>query len=329
MTIIRVGLREAEKSQGLDPTGIKRFLVGSDEQIDDDIDTILDASVLAGQGVPVYDSLWNFDTTVNLRVSNKRALPYDSDDGVQEGFWWVVEVNYTVPAVSNGQSAEDPTDRDWLWSKSGEKEERALVNSLFDTTEYVYPEAGVDQMVNLFTGDAITNTAFEPPENGVTAPQSNRVIQLSKYINDVTDLGVASWDELDAFIDTVNDADSTLLDVPYEKWQLRMDDIDYEPISENGYDVIRVIFRIVADKFKTHVFSFPSAGFNEIKDGGLQKIRNEKTGEDIQTARLLDDEGAAIPPPATAPFISTPYIVSVGRNELKDWSGLSLPVSIP
>jgi len=329
MTITRVGLREAEKSQGNDPTGKKQFLVASDTQIDDDIDTILDASGLSGQEVPAYNDLWSLDTTVNLRVTTKRAIPFDSDDGVQEGYYWLVDVNYAVPDISDGQSAEDPTQRDWLWSKSSEKEERALVNSLFDTSDYVYPEAGVDTMVNLGTADAITNTAFEPPENGVSASQSNRVITLSKYINAVTDLGVASWPELDAYIDTINDGTMTILDVPYEKWQARIDDIDYEPVSENGYDVIRVVFRIVTDTLKTHVFSFPSSGYNEIVSGKVQKIRNKKTGEDIASPRLLDADGAQIDPPGAAPFISTPYIVSAGRNSLADFSTLNLPVSIP
>jgi len=152
---------------------------------------------------------------------------------------------------------------------------------------------------------------------------------LSKYINQVTDLGVASWEELDSYINTINIGAITLLDVDYDKWELRMDDIDYEPVSENGYDVIRVVFRIVADTVKTHVFTFPSSGYNEIRNNKLQRIRNKKTGEDIQSPRLLDDNGAAIDPPATAPFVSTPFLVSAGRNELKDWSILSLPENIP
>jgi len=328
MAIIKVGLREAEKSQGSNPTGIKRFLVGSDTKISDNIDPILDASVLGGNGVPSYNDLWSIDTTVNLRVDNKRSFAYDSDDGVQEGFWWIVEVNYAVPDISNNQSAEDPTARDWLWSKSSEKEETTLSFSLYDTTDYVYPSGAVD-MVNLGQGDAATNTAGEPPENGVTRQESNRVITMSKYINEVTDLGVADWDELDEFIDTVNDGIVSLLDVDYDKWQLRMDDIDYEPVSENGYDVIRVVFRVTANKKKTHVFSYPSAGYNQLIDGDLVKIKNTKTGEDIQSPRLLDSTGAVIPEPESAPYLAEPTLVLCGKNELADWSSLNLPETIP
>ena len=237
-----------------------------------------------------------------------------------------------VPAGVENQNEEDPTDREWLWSKSGEKGERNIVNSLFDTTGYVYPEAGVDTMINLGAGDAITNTAFDPPEGGVSGPITNGVIQLQKYINDPTDLGVTSFEDLDNLVDTLNDGTVQILGQVYEKWVLAMDEISYEPYSENGFDVVRVNFRILVDKTKTHVFTFPSAGFNYITNDSppaRRKIKDEKTGEDITTARLLDDTGGVIPEPTSAPFISTPYLISIGRNPLGDWSSLAFPATIP
>lgn len=328
MAIIKVGLKRAEKSQGQNPTGQKVYLVGSDTKISDDIDAILDASYLGGDAVPSYNDLWSVDTTVNLRVDNKRAMSWDEEEGTQEGYWWVVTVNYAIPDINSNQNAEDPRDRDWLWSKTNEKSERNLVSSLFDTAGYVYPEAGVDQMVNLASGDAITNTAFEPPEGGVAGPVSNGVITLSKFIDTASDVGPASFQALDAYIDTLNDAAVDLLGINYNKWELYMDDISYEPVNENGFDVIKIVFRIIVDTRKTHVFTFPSAGYNQIVNG--KKVpASYPGGESPTNPRLLDDNGAVIPDPVAPPFISTPYLVSAGRNPLADWSTLTLPTSIP
>lgn len=328
MAIIKVGLKRAEKSQGQNPTGQKVYLVGSDTKISDDIDTILDASYLGGSAVPAYNDLWSIDTTINLRVDTKRASAWDEEEGTQEGYWWVVTINYAVPEINSNQNDEDPRNRDWLWSKTNEKSERVLVSSLFDTSDYVYPEAGADQMVNLSAGDAITNTAFEPPEGGVVGPVSNGVITLSKYIDSASDVGPASFALLDAFIDTLNDADFTLLGITYGKWELYMDDISYEPVNENGYDVIKIVFRIIVDTRKTHVFTFPSAGYNQIVNG--KKVPAFYSGgASPNSPRLLDGTGAVIPEPVSAPFISTPYLVSAGRNPLADWSTLNLPNAIP
>jgi hypothetical protein len=155
-------------------------------------------------------------------------------------------------------------------------------------------------MVNLSNGDAITNTAGEPPESGISGPSSKTTITLSKYVNEA-----------------------------YDEWELLFDDISYEPVSENGYDVIRVVLRIIADTKKTHVFSFPSLGFNQMLNNKLTRIVNESDGGDAASPRLLDATGAAIPLPTSAPFLTDPYIISVGRNELSDWSSLTLPSSIP
>ena len=331
MAIIKVGLKRAEKSQGQNPTGQKVYLVGSDTKISDNVDDILDASYLGGDAVPGYDQLWSLDFTNNLRVESKRAMAWDEEEGTQEGYWWIVTVNYAVPDITSNQNAEDPRERDWLWSKTTEKVEHVIVSSLFDTSGYVYPDSTATNMVNLGAGDAITNTAGEPPEGGVSAPVSNSVITLSKFIDDASDLGVASFEELDAYIDTVNNQTINILDGTYDKWELYMDDISYEPVNENGFDVIKVVFRIMADKYKSHVFTFPSAGYNETAPPGKKGIVRIKDSDrmEVVNPQLLDADGSAIPFPDGTPYIKTPYLISAGIHQLANWSTLTLPETIP
>lgn len=324
MAIVRVGFKSGEKSAGSDPTGQKLYLVESDTKISDDIDQVLDAS-----GIPAYNSVWSGDTTINLLVSRKRAQALDVEEQTQEGFYWIVQVDYRVPDTDAGQTNEDPTDRDWLWSKTNEKSDRLVNNSLFDTAGYIFPESDANHMKNLTAGEAVTNTAGEPPEGGITGPVSKQVITLSKYIDVATDLGVASFEALDAYVDSINSASVTILGQTYDKWQLLMDDISYEPVSINGYDVIRVVFRIVVDTFKTHVFSFVSAGFNEKRTGTftdtLTKIVNDN-GEDVVAPRLLDKDGKA---ENVQVANIEPTHVSVGINELKDFTTINFPAAIP
>lgn len=336
MAITKVGLRRFNKSKGNNPTGTKVYLVGSDTSIaDSQVDTILDAT-LGSNAIPAHDTLWSAGDSVNLRVDNKRAISHDEVDGYQEGFWWEVTVNYKVPPGPTNQNPEDPRDRAWLWSKSTEKGERVMVNSLFNTTQdtsggYVYPGADATDMVNLEYGDAICNTAGEPPQGGVSGPVSRSVFTISKYVDDASDLGVSSWVELDRYIDTINDGSITLLDTNYEKWELYMEDINYRPVNENGYDVVFVELTIVADLFKKHVFTFPSAGYNELRDGtdGFDLYRIQNEDGDVVSPQLLSIDGTAIPNETSAPFIKTPVLISVGRNEPVDWSVLTLPTSIP
>jgi len=331
MALTKLGLKRYEKSKGNTPSGTKVYLVGSDTPIsDEDLDDVLDATVGASS-IPEHNDLWKPTESINLRVESKRAMPYDVEEGTLEGYWWTVTVNYAVSSLNEDQDAEDPRDRAWLWSKSTEKTERVIINSLFDTTDYVYPEAEPEQMDNLPAGFAITNTAGEPPEGGVTGPVSNGVFSFTKYVNAATDLGVGSWAELDDLVDKLNDDTFQMLGRVYEKWELYMEDISYMPVSENGYDVMKVDFKVVADTFKTHVFSFPSAGYNErVPISGSYETRRiqDEDGEDAVNPRLLDIDGSALPLPSSPPFILEPILISAGRHELADWSGLTLPATI-
>lgn len=328
MAILKVGFREGEKADGSDPSGWKKFLVESDTAITDDIDTILSAND-GVNAIPAHNAAWSVGVT-NLRVVKRRASAMDTEEGSQQGYFWEVLVSYAVPDAGSGQNEENPVNRDWLWGKGSDKQEEVRVASLLDTTGWIYPGTDAAHMVNLTLGDTFTNTAFEPPENGITGPKTDRVITLSRYINDYTDLGLLSWEALDAFIDTVNSDAVTLLGVAYAAWELRMDDIDYNPVSENGYDVIKVDFRIHVDTRYQHVVSFPSAGYNEIDatTKKLKRITND-AGDDVQSPRLLDKLGAKIAPPGTAPYIGKPYIVSGGVNSAVAWAALSLPAAIP
>jgi hypothetical protein len=327
MAIIKVGLKRASKSSGNNPRGSKIFLVGSSTKVGDDIDQILDASQFGGTAIPAYDALWDASDALNLRVDTKDAEPWDEEGGTQEGYWWQVIVQYLVPDVIETQRPVNPTDRDWEWSKTTDKQERVIFNSLFDTTGYVYPQPVGVGMLNLEAGDAITNTAGDPPEGGVTGPVSRSVITLTKYVNDASDLGVADWETLDTFIDSVNDGSKSILDVDYLRWDLLMDDISYAPHSENGYECFKVVFRVIADKYIRHVFSYPSAGYNQIIDGTSTKIL--VNGEEPSNPVLLDLIGQVIPDATASPYIKIPVIVSAGVNQEKDWSSIALPATIP
>jgi len=225
MSITRVGFRIGSKTQGETPRGTKVYLVGSDTNIGDDIDQILDASQPGGIAVPDYDSNWGSGDTT-LKVRDKIANALDEEEGSMEGYWWTVDVQFGVTSQQEGQQALDPGGpRMGTGDVSPDKRDIQIDASLFDTSGYVYQTLdatdAADQMVNLADGNAFTNTAGEPPETGVTRIRSRQVISLVKYITKTgwASLGVTDRSDLDSYNDTVNLNDMTILDVAYSKWE--------------------------------------------------------------------------------------------------------------
>jgi len=314
MAITLIGLHSAEKRNGDTPTGVKTFILESDTQITDDIDLILDFS-----DVPAYDETWDA-TNAGLKVRQKGATAMDE----QEGFMWMVTANYEVSDTNSDQDA-DPRDRAWDWSKGPDKRQIVAPSSLFATTGHVYPDTAGGVNKNLAKGDAIQNTAGLPFSDGVVRTISRQIITLTKYVDDYSDLGQASWTVLDAFVDSVNSDTISILGVSYPKWQLLMDDISYSPHSENGFDVIKVSLRIIADPTYTHVGSFPSQGYKQIKATKLVPIVDDK-GNEVAEPRLLDIDGLAIP--VTGALID-PIYVNAGLNIATAWTSLTLPATIP
>jgi hypothetical protein len=322
MTVQLIGLEAASKSNGQSPSGMRTYKLESDTKILTNIDDVIDFSDL-----PAYDEAWDASTNALLKVTDKRAEYLDD----KEGYYWYVRITYSPPTGQTGQEALDPRDREWLWSKSTEKNEVVTVNSLYDTSGYVYPTSSAGNMVNLGQNVAVANTAGDPPENGVVRPISRSVYSLTKYVDGPSDIvtGASSWADVNDYIDSVNSGDTTMLDVPYTKWEMYMDDITYEPHTENGYDSIRVPLTVVTDQYFKHVFSFPSAGYNQIIDDTSVEIRHPGTKEKISSPALLDSTGSPIADATAAPYIKTPVIVSAGVNQPKDWTQLTIPTSIP
>jgi len=317
MAVTVIGLHSAELEDGKDPSGAKTYIVQSDTQITSDVLTVLDAT-----GIPAYDETYD-PTATGLRVRTKRATAMDE----QEGYVWMVTVNYESPQKTEGQEELDPRDRPWDWSKTPDKRTTNAPSSLYDTAGYVYPgsSGGVDN-VNLGANEAILNTADCPFLDGVQRTISRQIITLTKYVNDYSDVGASSWADLDSYVDSVNSGSKTILTVPYAKHQLLMDSIDIAPYSENGFDVIKISFRIIADSVYGHILSLVSQGYKQIKDDELVDIK-DKDGQPPMEPRMLDIDGLAYPIGGAATPI--PIYINAGINEEKDWSGLSLPSSIP
>jgi hypothetical protein len=315
MAVTVIGLHSAELTDGEEPSGQKTYIAQSDTQI---LGNVID--VLNATGIPVYDETYD-PTATGLKVRTKRATAMDE----QEGYVWMVTVNYQTPEKTDGQDALDPRDRPWDWSKTPEKRQISAPDSRFDTSGYQYPGSNAIENVNLGANKAIVNTANLPFSDGVLRTISRQIITLTKYVDDYSGVGASSWEDLDSYVDSLNSGNESILDVSYTQWQLLMDSIDYAPHSENGFDVVRVSLRIIADKLYTHVASFPSQGYKQLKGGELVDI-NDKSGQPVMEPRLLDKDGLAIPVPA--PNIK-PIYVNAGLNEVKNWSGLSLPSSIP
>lgn len=326
MAIIKVDFRQGSKTQGRDRTGTKEYLVGSDTNVVDSIDQILDASIDPSHAIPDYNAIWD-GTDTGLLVTEKGAKPHDEDDGIQEGYWWIVEVSYEVPESVNEEL--DPRDRDWEWSKTSEKRELAIAASTFDTAGYIFPGSDAAHMVNLGENDAFTFTNGNPPDSGVARTVSRKRISLTKYVDDFSDLGATSWEDLDDYEDKINSDTITILDVEYEPREVLCDSVNYANVTENGFEVIRVTFVFVADKVFKHVFSFPSADFEQADANGKLTAIRDKEGNTVSTAQLLDDDGVVIPNPGFAPFIKTPFIVSGGAHVEKAFDPLTIPESIP
>jgi len=316
MAVTVIGLHSAELTDGEDQSGQKTYIVQSDTQITSDVLTVLDAT-----GIPVYDETYDPSAT-GVRVRTKRAQAMDE----QEGYVWMVTVNYQTPEKTDGQDALDPRDRPWDWSKTPEKRQIVAPDSRFDTNGYQYPGSNVLSNNNLGANEAIQNTAGLPFSDGVVRSISRQTITLTKYVNDYSGVGASSWEDLDSYMDSVNSNSSqSILDISYDKWELRMDSIDIAPHSENGFDVIRISFRITTDQLYTHVAAFPSQGYKQLKEDEIVDII-DKSGQPVMEPRLLDEEGQAISVPAVD---INPAYVNVGLNEAKTWASLSLPSSIP
>jgi hypothetical protein len=316
MAVTVIGLHSAELTDGEEPTGQKTYIAQSDTQILGNVIDVLDAT-----GIPVYDETYD-PTATGLKVRTKRAVAMDE----QEGYVWMVTVNYETPEKTDGQEKLDPRDRPWDWSKGPDKRQIVAPDSRFDTSGYQYPGSNVLSNINLKNNEAIVNTAELPFSDGVVRTISRQVITLTKYVDDYSGVGASSWEDLDSYIDSVNSGNKSILNVSYTKWQLLMDDINYAPHSENGFDVIRISFRIIADTVYTHVAAFPSQGYKQLKGGELVDIL-DKSGQPVMEPRLLDSDGLAIPLPS--PVEIEPVYISAGLNESKDWAALSLPTSIP
>jgi len=319
MAVTVIGLHSAELTDGEEPSGQKTFIAQSDTQILGNVIDVLDAT-----GIPVYDETYD-PTAVGLKVRTKRATTMDE----QEGYVWMVTVNYETPENQEGQDELDPRDRPWDWSKTPDKRQITAPDSRFDTAAgggYIYPGSLAAENDNLGKGKAIVNTAGYPFSDGVVRTISRQVITMTKYINGYADVGASSWEDLDSYLDSVNSNSSfNVLDVGYDQWELMMDSIDYAPYSENGFDVIRITFRVITDQIYTHVASFPSQGYKQIVNAEAVDII-DKSGQPVMEPRLLDNVGQAIPVPDAD---IKPIYVNAGLNEAKDWSGLSLPSSIP
>jgi hypothetical protein len=331
MAINKVGLKRAQLTSGDTPRGQRVYLVGSDTRIGTDISPILDAT-LGGDSVPDYDEAWDGSTNSSLLVFNKVAEPFDIvDGGTQEGHWWIVTVDYSVPDVI--QRELDPKDRDWEWSKGQDKREFAAASSTFDTSGYIYPGSDETYMINLGLNQGFQNTLGEPPESGVSRVVSRQVISLTKYVSKVTPaaLGVADWDELDSFVDKVNTDTVEILDITYDPYELLIDSIPYQNVTENGFECVKVTFNIIADKTFKHIFTFQNASYNQAGQDGTEWVRIpiKDQGQDVNTPQLIDDEGKLIPLPESPPFLKTPYLISGGVNDTSEFDGLTLPATIP
>jgi len=73
-----------------------------------------------------------------------------------------------------------------------------------------------------------------------------------------------------------------------------MDSIDYGPYSENGFDVIKISFRVIVDSVYGHILTLVSQGYKQIKDDELVDIK-DKDGQPPMEPRLLDKDGLAYP----------------------------------
>jgi len=321
MAITLIGLHSAEKRNGETPTGQKTFILQSDTQITDDIDQVLNFA-----GIPEYDDIWDGVDPDNLRVRQKRATTMDE----QEGYLWMVEVSYEVPTGTDGQDALDPRDRPWDWSISPDKREVVAPSSLYTATQN-YPNSVAGNNKKLTAGEAIQNTAGLPFSDGVLRTISRITIGLTKYVsspNGYTELGLASWKEFDELQDSVNDnsGNITILGTAYTTHQLLMDEVNRAPVSENGFDVIKVNMRIVVDTTFTHEAFFPSQGFKELDLNNKIIPIYDAAGDPTSEPRLLDINGNAI---ALAGALIDPVYVVAGLNNEKDWTGVTFPASIP
>jgi len=334
MTITKVDLKSGSKQGGANESGNKIYLVGSDTNIGDDIDVILDASVVGGNGIPAYNSVWGAGDGSALLVANKGATSWDMSGETMEGYWWRVDVEYTPDGVNdNDHGSLPPEDWDWEWDIGEEERSIQIPSSEFDTSGYVYPGSDSTHMVNLDTGEAFTNTAGDPAMSGVEMKRTRDVITLVKYVKDTSwagiGTGLTSREDVNLYRDSLNDANFTLLGTVYPKWTLWLKSIKYKPVVRNGKSRVKVTFKIVCDEAFTHVFTYPSAGLRQVKVAGEDPVPIKSKGQNVTKPMLLDRAGLMVPQPASSPYIKTAFYVSGGTQVLRDWSVLLFPATYP
>jgi len=184
-------------------------------------------------------------------------------------------------------------------------------------------------MKNLGDNEAFVHTNQVAPEGGVPASSSQKQITIFRYISTYSDVGASSWEDLDSYEDAVNSDEVSLLNVDYGPRELKLDTVAYANHYENGFKRIKITLTFIADKTFQHVYSYPSAGYDELDaNKKLKKIQIEG-GNTPSEPQLLDIDGRRIPDPTAAPFVKTPVIVSGGRNILKAFAPLDIPNTIP
>jgi hypothetical protein len=104
-----------------------------------------------------------------------------------------------------------------------------------------------------------------------------------------------------------------------------MDEISYGPISENGFDRIKVTFRIVADKEWTHTRAIVNAGLKQ-RVGGKEIPCVDDAGNPAFEPKMLDNDGKQVPLDGS---IIPAYYVTAGVHRSANWTALLLPETIP
>lgn len=301
-------------------SGIRVFLCKSDTIIKD-----ISLATVATDGVttiPVKGASWPAGgaNTTGLKVVS--IAPEEID---HERKTYKVVVEYSTENEKD-QFVPNPADRDWQVHWGAEWVEEMAYRTATDTT------------VGGITSSFPTGADFEIKGRTINKPVVNKVKDripavdrrarwmgtFQKYYTSAGFAGIGGVAGIGLYLDSCNDTAITIGGLTAGIYTLLMDDIAVENVTENGYSVISVTYKIIYDPY-THCSILLNAGFNAYTtaDDATTKRKVSIKGQAISDAMPLKDDGTL------CNDADKRIYYAFGNKVSTTWSTLGLPAAIP
>jgi len=265
--------------------------------------------VLNVYGLPLYGSAYP-DADSNMVVTNRRAEPYNNDEG-GDFVLWKVTIEWSVPTTSTGESETG-------WTTN--------TQALARTQQYEVPfEKGYDSSGKLNV--PVQSTSYEPLI-GVTKYNANLIIDLSYNV------GSFDIDNLVEFKNSTNSKNESIAGIKIDKDKGRIIDISRSAKKEdtfgNNYYTVTASIEVTDTDYKIRPMN---RGFMKKGDSTDDQPVLYILKKDLASEELGDTGLERIDEPAKLTE-KNEVIVGVGAHYLEftaypslNWGALQFPAS--